>query len=85
MIYHGDEDPSIYLAEGEKRIDFFTKLFRDRRELIGNTNATEYLYTGTPVMAFLRGKGTGAVWCWSTCPISRRHSTCPPIRARRLW
>lgn len=59
MIYHGDEDPSIYLAEGEKRIDFFTKLFRDRRELIGSTNATEYLYTDTPIMAFLRGEGDG--------------------------
>ena len=57
MIYHGDEDPSIYLAKGENRVEFFTKLFRDRRELIGNTNATEYLYTGTPIMAFIRGEG----------------------------
>ena len=56
MIYHGDEDPSIYLAEGENRVEFFTRLFR-RRELIGATNATEYLYTGTPLMAFLRGEG----------------------------
>ncbi|HJD24683.1 MAG TPA: hypothetical protein H9694_11165 [Firmicutes bacterium] len=57
MIYHGDEDPAIYLSEGENRVEFFTKLFRDRRELIGSTNATEYLYSGNALMAFIRGEG----------------------------
>ncbi|TAH73680.1 MAG: hypothetical protein EWM47_02720 [Anaerolineaceae bacterium] len=56
MIYQGDEDPSIYQAEGPKLIDFFTELFANRKKYIPTgSNVTTYLKTGTPVMAFLRG------------------------------
>lgn len=56
MIYQGDEDPSLYLAKGPKLLDFFTQLFHDRKEHLPDSNATQYLYTGSPVMAFLRGE-----------------------------
>lgn len=55
MIYQGDEDPELYLSKGPKLIDFFTRLFHDRKQFIGENPYTEYLYTGTPVMAFFRG------------------------------
>jgi hypothetical protein len=57
MIYQGDEDPSIYLSEGENLTDFFTGLFAHRKKFIpAGDNETSYIYTGTPVMAFIRGK-----------------------------
>lgn len=58
MIYQGDEDPTIYLSEGENLTSFFTKLFADRKQYVpkGN-NETSYLHTNTPVMAFTRGYG----------------------------
>jgi len=58
MIYQGDEDPAIYLAEGEKLIDFFADLFACRKKYVpANDNITRYIYTGSPVMAFIRGNG----------------------------
>ena len=54
MLYQGDEDPSIYLAKGPKLTDFFTRLFHDRKEYLGESDVTEYLYTKSPLMAFLR-------------------------------
>lgn len=58
MIYQGDEDPTLYLSEGENLTKFFTKLFADRKKYIPkDNNETIYLHTGTPVMAFLRGNG----------------------------
>lgn len=56
MIYQGDEDPSLYLATGPVLKDFFTRLFHDRKAFLPDSNATRYLYTGTPIMAFLRGE-----------------------------
>ncbi|HOB19878.1 MAG TPA: alpha-amylase family glycosyl hydrolase [Candidatus Atribacteria bacterium] len=54
MIYQGDEDPAIYLKEGPVLRDFFKKLFADRKEYIGDSKEIEYIYTDTPVMAFIR-------------------------------
>ena len=55
MIYQGDEDPSIYGHSGEVLRPFFTDLFAARkRYLPRGSNRTEYLHTGTPVMAFRR-------------------------------
>lgn len=52
MIYQGDEDPSIYGGTGENLTEYFTMLFRHRKTLIPAGNSTEWLHTGTPVMAF---------------------------------
>lgn len=58
MIYQGDEDPSIYLSEGEKLYDYFKELFTARKQYLSEVdNSTEYLHTGLPVMAFIRGTG----------------------------
>lgn len=55
MIYQGDEDPKLYLKEnGVVLKDFFKKLFSDRKQFIGESKEIEYIYTGTPVMAFIR-------------------------------
>ncbi len=54
MIYQGDEDPAIYGHTGENLTDYFTTLFRHRKQFLPKGNATTYLYTGTPVMAFYR-------------------------------
>jgi len=54
MIYQGDEDPTIYGHDTENLTDFFTKLFKDRKELLPRGNLTEYVKTGTSVFAFIR-------------------------------
>lgn len=55
MIYQGDEDPAIYGRDGENLTAFFTKLFASRKAYLPRgSNLTTYLYTGTPVMAFIR-------------------------------
>ncbi len=57
MIYQGDEDPQWYLSEGEVLYPYFKQLFTHRRELIGDSCKIEYVYTSSPVMAFIRGEG----------------------------
>ncbi len=54
MLYQGDENPAIYGHEGENLTAFFTKLFADRKQHLPAGNLTNYLHTGTPVMAFVR-------------------------------
>lgn len=55
MIYQGDEDPSFCCRTGENLTAFFTQLFADRKSFLPKgSNATTYLHTGTPVMAFIR-------------------------------
>lgn len=55
MIYQGDEDPTIYGQTGENLTAFFTELFGARRRFLPRgSNQTEYLHTGSPVMAFRR-------------------------------
>ncbi|MBQ5985646.1 MAG: hypothetical protein IJL59_00140 [Clostridia bacterium] len=57
MLYQGDEDPAIYGHDGENLTAYFTELLSARRRLLPRgSNRTEYLHTGTPVMAFLRVK-----------------------------
>lgn len=56
MIYQGDEDPSIYGGEGPDLRTFFRDLFQMRRRYLCNEYETEYLYTGTSVVAFFRRK-----------------------------
>jgi len=64
MIYQGDEDPAIYQAEGEKLIDFFAELFANRKKYIpANDNQTHYIKTGSPIMAFIRGKEDNQILC----------------------
>lgn len=53
-IYQGDEDPALYGLEGENLSGFFTELIAAKREHFPVTHRTEYLYTGTPIMAFYR-------------------------------
>ncbi|MCJ8009932.1 alpha-amylase family glycosyl hydrolase [Lederbergia wuyishanensis] len=57
MIYQGDEDASIYRQDGPVLRDFFTELFAARKEYLGNTFDVEYLFTETPIMAFVRTRG----------------------------
>lgn len=58
MIYQGDEDASIYKQEdGPVLREFFTELFGARKKYLGNEYDVNYLYTGTPIMAFTRTKG----------------------------
>lgn len=54
MLYQGDEDPTIYGHTGENLTAFFTRLFAHRKAFLPKGNRTAYLYTGTPVMAFIR-------------------------------
>jgi glycosidase len=57
MLYQGDEDPTICGHDGENLTAYFTELLSARRRLLPRgSNRTEYLHTGTPVMAFLRVK-----------------------------
>ena len=53
-IYQGDEDPAMYELPGEDLTDFFTDLIAAKREHFPVTHRTEYIYTGTPIMAFRR-------------------------------
>ena len=64
MIYQGDEDPTIYGGSSENLTEFFTSLFADRKRFIPAGNTTDYLHTGTPVMAFYRrpGQSSGSVY-----------------------
>ncbi|MCR2821522.1 alpha-amylase family glycosyl hydrolase [Lederbergia panacisoli] len=57
MIYQGDEDAAIYKKEGPVLRDFFTELFAARKKYLGNTFNVEYLFTDTPIIAFVRTKG----------------------------
>jgi hypothetical protein len=57
MIYQGDEDASIYHTEGPILRGFFKELFAARKQWLGNHFNVEYIYTGTPIMAFLRTCG----------------------------
>jgi glycosidase len=57
MIYQGDEEASIYRKEGPNLRGFFKDLFAARKQWLGNQYDVQYLYTGTPVMAFLRTHG----------------------------
>ena len=55
MIYQGDEDPSILGRDGESLTPFFKTLFTVRKQFIPRgSNRTDYIHTGTPVMAFKR-------------------------------
>ena len=55
MLYQGDEDPTIYGGSGENLTAFFTELFGARKRFLPRgSNTTEYLHTGSPVMAFRR-------------------------------
>lgn len=58
MIYQGDEDASLYKKDGPVLRDFFTSLFTARKKFLGNEFDITYLFTGTPMMAFVRTKGT---------------------------
>lgn len=59
MLYQGDEDPTLYGGSGENLTDYFTMLFRHRKQYLpAGSNATTYLHTGTPLMAFIREPGT---------------------------
>lgn len=59
MIYQGDEDPSIYGKTGENLTAYFTELFGHRKQYLPKgSNATTYLHTGTPLIAFIREAGT---------------------------
>ncbi|MFB9279482.1 alpha-amylase family glycosyl hydrolase [Cohnella cellulosilytica] len=58
MLYQGDEDASIYGGEGPDLRSFFRELFAMRRRYLGNDYATDYVYTGTSVVAFYR-RGEG--------------------------
>jgi glycosidase len=55
MIYQGDEDPSLYNAEGENLAGFCTELFLVRKKTSGDIG---YIETGTAVFAFKRGEKT---------------------------
>ncbi|MDB4865898.1 MAG: alpha amylase catalytic region [Cohnella sp.] len=57
MIYQGDEDTSIYRGDGPDLREFFRGLFAVRKQYLDNDYSTEYVYTGTPVMAFYRRNG----------------------------
>ncbi len=79
MIYQGDEDPKIYGHDGENLTAFFTALFGARKKYLPRgSNVTEYLHTGTPVMAFRRvrvdapadayqSEGDTSVWVLINC------------------
>jgi hypothetical protein len=54
MIYQGDEDPSLIGDEGPSLREFFTELFKARKDYLGNRYDMEYELTGTPVMAYRR-------------------------------
>lgn len=58
-IYQGDEDPAMYELPGENLSGFFTEVIRAKREHFPVTHRTEYIYTGTPVMAFRRVAADG--------------------------
>ncbi|TJY42160.1 hypothetical protein E5161_09115 [Cohnella pontilimi] len=60
MIYQGDEDASIYGGDGPDLRQFFRELFTMRKKHLSNDFTTEYVYTGTPVMAFYRRRGDEA-------------------------
>ncbi|MBS4179003.1 alpha-amylase family glycosyl hydrolase [Lederbergia citrea] len=57
MIYQGDEDASIYKQDGPVLREFFTELFAARKKYLSNDFDVEYLFTGTPIVAFVRTKG----------------------------
>jgi len=54
MIYQGDENASIYHKEGPDLRGFFKDLFTARKEWLGNHFDVNYIFTGTPILAFLR-------------------------------
>lgn len=58
-IYQGDEDPAMYELPGDNLSGFFTELIAAKRENFPVTHRTEYIYTGTPVMAFRRVASDG--------------------------
>lgn len=53
-IYQGDEDPATYHLTGQNLTDFFTQLIDAKSEYLPTHYRTEYISTGTPVMAFYR-------------------------------
>lgn len=53
-IYQGDEDPATYGLEGENLTAFFTDLLAAKAEYLPTDYRTEYIQTGSPVMAFYR-------------------------------
>jgi len=59
-IYQGDEDPAMYELEGENLSHFFTELIAAKREHFPVTHRTEYIYTGSPIMAFRRVAADGS-------------------------
>lgn len=59
-IYQGDEDPAMYGLQGENLSGFFTELIAAKREHFPVTHRTEYIYTGSPIMAFRRVGADGS-------------------------
>ena len=59
-IYQGDEDPAMYALEGDDLSGFFTELIAAKREHFPVTHRTEYIYTGSPIMAFRRVAADGS-------------------------
>jgi hypothetical protein len=57
MIYQGDEDAAIYKKEGPVLRNFFKELFAARKKWLGNDYDVTYLFTGTPIVAFIRERG----------------------------
>jgi glycosidase len=57
MIYQGDEDAAIYGGGGPDLREFFRDLFAVRKRYLGNDYDTQYVYTGTSVVAFYRRNG----------------------------
>lgn len=56
-IYQGDEDPATYHLTGQNLTEFFTRLISAKEEYLPTHYRTEYLFTGTGVMAFYRKGG----------------------------
>lgn len=57
MIYQGDEDDSLFGRTGAAPLrDYFTELFKKRRETFGSSDAIRYMETGTALCAFTRGE-----------------------------
>lgn len=58
MIYQGDEDPRLCHQEDLIDLrDFFSELFAVRKQYLDHTFSIRYVYTGTPIFAFVREKG----------------------------
>lgn len=53
-IYQGDEDPAAYHLNGENLTGFFTELIAAKSSFLPAGYRTEYVETGSPIMAFYR-------------------------------